>query len=236
MSFSAKAREFAASWKRNAGAWRLIGALAILAAFGAGYVGKKLAPAHKATQARAETETPAAPRPPAAPESAKEPPALEQPAESLDGQTVDVPARPVATLSGEGNWTESFKILSEAIAKLTAAVAKAGLESTGRPFVAFTETNDNGFKFKAMLAVVRPPAGGARLADGVELDVSPSGKALKFQHRGPYDDIDSTYEAITAFLDEKGLDAQGVFVEEYPGGLKSAEDESLEVDVYVFLK
>ena len=50
---------------------------------------------------------------------------------------------------------------------------------------------------------------------------SPSGKAIKFQHRGAYDDIDSTYEAITAYLDEKGLEARNLFVEEY---LNDAKD------------
>jgi effector-binding domain-containing protein len=36
----------------------------------------------------------------------------------------------------------------------------------------------------------------------VKIGESPSGKAIKFLHRGAYDDIDSTYDLITAFLDE----------------------------------
>nr|WP_245300287.1 GyrI-like domain-containing protein [Methylocystis bryophila] len=43
---------------------------------------------------------------------------------------------------------------------------------------------------------------------GVEVGATPAGKALKFEHRGPYEDIESTYEAITAFLDEKGLETK----------------------------
>ena len=37
---------------------------------------------------------------------------------------------------------------------------------------------------------------------------SPDGKALKFVHRGSYDESNQTYEAITNYLDEKGLDAR----------------------------
>ena len=70
----------------------------------------------------------------------------------------------------------------------------------------------------------------------VKLGMSPSGKALKFQHRGPYDDIDSTYDLITAYLDEKGLEAQNLFLEEYLNLPKTSEEDGARVDIYVFLK
>ena len=59
---------------------------------------------------------------------------------------------------------------------------------------------------------------------------------MKFEHRGVYDEIDSTYEAITAFLDEKGVDAQDVFIEEYLNQPKSGDDPNLQVDIYVLIK
>ncbi len=37
---------------------------------------------------------------------------------------------------------------------------------------------------------------------------SPAGKMLKFVHRGSYDAMDTTYEAITNYLDSKQLEAQ----------------------------
>ena len=46
----------------------------------------------------------------------------------------------------------------------------------------------------------------------------------------------STYEAITAYLDEKGLEARNMFAEEYLNQVKTSDDSSLEVDIYVFLK
>ena len=66
--------------------------------------------------------------------------------------------------------------------------------------------------------------------------VTPGGKAMRFQHRSAYDDIDSTYQAITAYLDEKGLEAQNLFIEEYLNTPKGPEDPDLEVDIYVFLR
>ena len=78
--------------------------------------------------------------------------------------------------------------------------------------------------------------GKPKLPEGVEIGSSPAGKALKFQHRGTYDEINSTYEAITAYLDEKGLDTKNVFIEEYLTDLKPEDDGVIEVDVYVFVK
>ena len=43
----------------------------------------------------------------------------------------------------------------------------------------------------------------------------PDGKALRFVHKEPYDEIDSTYETITAYLDAKGITVKDAFVEEY---------------------
>ena len=61
-------------------------------------------------------------------------------------------------------------------------------------------------------------------------------KALKFVHRGSYDNMDNTYEAITNHLDEKKLEAKDTFIEEYlTDPIKTAEDK-LVINVYVPLK
>ena len=48
--------------------------------------------------------------------------------------------------------------------------------------------------------------------------------------------LEATYEAITAYLDEKGVDAQDVFMEEYLNDVKATDDPNLEVDIYVLVK
>ena len=49
-------------------------------------------------------------------------------------------------------------------------------------------------------------------------------------------DIDATYDAITAYLDEKGIDAQDSFIEEYANDVKDPDDPTLQVNIYVLLK
>lgn len=153
-----------------------------------------------------------------------------------DSTTVmlDVPSRTVAELAAKAKWDEGFKVVKDTETRVKAAVEKAGLKIIGAPIAVFTQEDDAGFGFTAMLPLA--PGSKATLTDGVAIGASPAGKAIKFQHRGAYDDIDSTYDLITAYLDEKSLEAQDFFIEEYLTPLTSAEDPYLAVDIYVFLK
>jgi len=257
MSFFEQIENFVASLRSLAAHWRVLLALAVLIAFGTLYLERKLVPsAPPAVTAAKAPSGPSAPgvtpKPPAeAPPTpnapadtsapadkgeAKPDAGAAAPAESIANQMVEVAAHPVALLKGQAKWDEAFKTLSEAVEKVSAAVGKAGLVANGRPLAVFTETDDNGFHFEAMVPLAKAPEGKSKLADGVDIGASPAGKALKFQHRGAYDEIDTTYEAITAYLDEKGLDTKNLFIEEYLTDLKTGDETNLEVDVYVFVK
>ena len=65
---------------------------------------------------------------------------------------------------------------------------------------------------------------------------SPEGTALKFIHRGSYDDLDNTYEAITNYLDDKKLESKDVFIEEYVTDPVKSDASKLVVNVYVLIK
>ena len=202
------------------------------------------APATPAPAAPAATSAPAAPAtpPPAAasPTAPAAPDANAVPASPPDtsiSQTLTLQSHPVLQVSGQSSWDDGFKTLNDSFTKLNEALAKAKIQPTGHPMAVFTETDDAGFKFTAMMPVAADPgAKPADMAADLSFGQSPGGKVMKFQHRSAYDDIDSTYEAITAYLDEKGLEAKNMFAEEYLNRTKSSDDNSLEVDIYVFLK
>ncbi len=145
-------------------------------------------------------------------------------------------AHPAAYIEGKANWTEGFSAITDAFGLIRAELAKSGLTASGRPITAFTETDDTGFSYRAMIPVDKAPDGKTALSDSVKLGQTPAGKAMRFEHRGSYEDIDSTYEAITAYLDEKGLEAANLFVEEYLNDVKTPDDPNLQVDIYVLLK
>ena len=149
--------------------------------------------------------------------------------------TLELPSRPVAYASASAEWANGFKTVVSEIAKVDAAIKKAGLTQAGHPFALFLATDDKSFQFEAMVPIAEKPEN-KDLSDGVKIGDSPAGKAIKFLHRGAYDDIDSTYDLITAFLDEKGLELQNRFVEEYLTDTTEPDDANLEADIYVFIK
>ena len=186
-----------------------------------------------------QTPTPSAVAAPAASPSAVTPaptPSARSDDSGSMGETLDLAARPAAYLDGKAGRDEVYPAIIDAIGAVRAEIAKAGLKPVDHPIAIFLEADDSGFKFRAAVPLAAAPDGKSQLSDAVKIGETPVGKAMRFEHRGAYDDIDGTYEAITAYLDEKGVDAQDIFVEEYLNDIKSPEDPNLQVDIYVLLK
>lgn len=154
--------------------------------------------------------------------------------DTSDVDEVALVAKPVLKIAGQASWDQGFERLSQSFRLLREEAGKAGLPVAGRPLTLFVETTDEGFRFEAMLPVA-PKAGGAlpSFAEGVQMGTSPEGRSLRFLHVAPYDDIDSTYETITAYLEAKSIVVKDAFLEEYVSDLKDPGDPNLEINVYV---
>ena len=190
-----------------------------------------------AVQAQGQTPAPPAPTAPApATPATPAPPVVEAPSGSSQTMLVTLAPRPVIAFAGTAEWDSGLQTVLDSFEKLRGELAKAGLQPGGRPIAVFTETDDKGFRFDAMIPLTAEPSPAPTLGGGTRLAMSPAGRTMKFEHRGSYDEVDTTYEAITAYLDEKGLEAQNLFVEEYLNTPKGTDDENLELDIYVFLR
>jgi effector-binding domain-containing protein len=98
----------------------------------------------------------------------------------------------------------------------------------------YTATDDTGFEYMAGYPVAAEPKG--PLPPDVSVGKSPEGRALKFVHRGSYDAMDATYEAITNHLEEKKLEARDLFMEQYVTSPLTTPEDSLVIEVYVPVK
>jgi effector-binding domain-containing protein len=196
-------------------------------------------------QAPAPAPSPAAPAkpeaapapasPPAAAETPATPPAVPAPVQTADpfGEQITLESKTVVVLKGSATWDSAFDTLIDSFKSLAALLDKQGLKSAGNPMIVYTATDDTGFTYLAEIPVDQEPK---NLTKDMSIGKSPDGKALKFVHRGSYDNMDNTYEAITNHLDDKKLEAKDTFVEEYiTDPLKTAEDK-LVINVYVPLK
>jgi effector-binding domain-containing protein len=151
-------------------------------------------------------------------------------------ESVTVAQRPIIMVAGKSSYDDAFKSIKASIEIVKAEMAKTGLKAGGHPITIFSEPDDKGFKYKAGTPLVAKPDAVPTLGGNVTIGESPGGKAIKFQHRGAYEDIDSTYDVITAYLDAKGLQVDNPYIEEYLTDLTTADDPNLQVDIYVFVK
>jgi effector-binding domain-containing protein len=182
-------------------------------------------PAPSATPAPAASAAPSAAQTPA-------PPTAVQTADPF-GEPIMLEPKKVLIAKGNANWDNAFDTLIDSFKSLSALLDKQGVKPSGNPMIVYTSTDDTGFTFLAEIPVDQEPK---NLAKDMSIGKSPDGKALKFVHRGSYDNMDNTYEAITNHLDDEKLEAKDMFIEEYmTDPLKTAEDK-LVINVYVPLK
>ena len=136
-------------------------------------------------------------------------------------------------VKGTANWDSAFDTLIDSFKTLSTLLEKQGIKPSGNAMIVYTSTDDTGFTYLAEIPLEQDPK---NLTRDMSIAKSPEGKALKFVHRGSYDNMDNTYEAITNHLDDKKLEAKDTFIEEYiTDPLKTAEDK-LVINVYVPLK
>jgi effector-binding domain-containing protein len=109
-----------------------------------------------------------------------------------------------------------------------------GIKPDGLPMTIFTATDDTGSDYQAAVPIAEPPKNPPH--GDIAIGHSPEGKALKFVHRGSYEDLDNTYEAITNYLDDQRLEAKDMFIEEYETDPATTDAKKLVVHVYVLIK
>jgi effector-binding domain-containing protein len=160
-------------------------------------------------------------------------PAPLQPGDAF-GEDVTLPGRTIVYLKGTSKWDGAFDTLIDAFKSLNEYLDKAGIKPAGPAMTIYTQTDDAGFSFEAAVPIAAAPANPPK--GDIAIGQAPSGKALKFVHRGSYEAMDSTYEAITNYLDDKHLDAMDLFIEEYVTDPVKTEADQLVINVFVPVK
>ena len=176
------------------------------------------------------SQSPAATPPPgpAAPAATPAPPG------DVFGEKTTLSAKTIVYVKGSGTWDKAFETITNSLKKIKTYLDKEGLKPNGLAMTIFTATDDAGFEYEAAIPIADPPKNPPH--GDILLGQSPQGDALKFVHRGSYDDLDNTYEAITNYLDDQRLEAKDLFIEEYVTDPMTADVSKLLVNVYVLIK
>ena len=192
------------------------------------------APTPGAAPTTSQTPPAASPAPPATTATPAPQPAP-APLQTADpfGEEITLTPKTVVVTRGSANWDNAFDALQESLKTLSGLLDKQGIKPSGNSMIVYTATDDAGFSYLAEIPVEQEPK---NLTKAVSIGKSPDGKALKFVHRGSYDTMDSTYEAITNYLDDKHLEAKDLFIEEYATDPVKTDADNLVINVFVPVK
>jgi effector-binding domain-containing protein len=168
-----------------------------------------------------------------APTTAERPTLFPNPGDPTNVEEGVLVAKPAVLVEGKTTWDDGFTNLKAAFARIEGELKKAGIAPAGRPLTVFLHTDDAGFSYQAMIPVAQAPEGRTELTPEIRFGRTPDGKTFRFVHEDAYDEIDGTYETITAYLDAKDIVSKDVFVEEYVTELTDSADTNLKVNIYV---
>jgi effector-binding domain-containing protein len=172
--------------------------------------------------------------PPADPPAHAAPPPPQPEQTDVFGEEIALPEKTIIYMSGTANWDSAFETLIDAFKQVHTYLDRQGVKPSGPAMTVYTSTDDSGFSFWAAVPVAEEPRNPPR--GDLAVGKSPAGRALKFVHRGSYDSMDSTYEAITNHLDEKRLEAKDLFIEEYATDPVATPEDQLVIHVIVPIK
>jgi effector-binding domain-containing protein len=169
------------------------------------------------------------PAPP--PDQQPAPPRGDQTQTNTFGQEIVLTEKTIIYMKGSANWDTAFETLVDTFKSLSTVLDKQGLKAAGPAMTIYTSIEDTGFQFQAAIPIAEEPK---NLPPGdVLVGKSPAGKALKFVHHGSYDSMDSTYESITNYMDERRLESKDMFIEEYVTDLTTTPEDQLTINVLV---
>jgi effector-binding domain-containing protein len=147
---------------------------------------------------------------------------------------VTLPGKPAAVISGTSGADEGFATIRNALRKVEEELRKAGIAAAGRPVAVFQHFSaDGSFNYDAMIPIDRAPEGRTLLTNEIRFGTTPAGRALRFTHKGSYEDVERTYDMIEVYLEAKGIVVADPIIEEFVNDPRDASDAELELNIFV---
>jgi effector-binding domain-containing protein len=147
------------------------------------------------------------------------------------GQEVMLPEKSIIYTSGTGEWDTAYETLTESFKTLQAYLDKRGIKATGPAMTIYTAMDDVTFNYQAALPIAEAPKGPPQ--DNITYGTSPAGKALKFVHRGSFEAMTTTYDAISHYVDEKQISTKELLIEEYVSDILGTPRDKLVINIFV---
>ena len=153
---------------------------------------------------------------------------------SADIGVVDAQPIDVLMVSGEAAQEPEAiaAALAEAYGEVMSAMRATGGEPTGQPLAITRAWEDSVYRFDAAI-----PTTLAELPPGsmAQLGQTPTGRAVRIVHIGPYEDTNDSYAQASAYMAAHGLTDSGVSWEHYISDPGVTPSEEIVTHIYFLL-
>lgn len=122
--------------------------------------------------------------------------------------------------------------MGEAYGEIAQYMGKKGLQFAGPPYALYKNMDMSALDIEMGFPLAAAAEGEGRVESGV----LPGGEAAVGVHTGSYADIGKTYEALQAFVKEKGRDSETWCYEFYLNSPEDTPPEKLQTEIYFPLK
>ena len=149
---------------------------------------------------------------------------------SIEIETVELPDQPALCVRFETSMDKLKDDIGRTYGLIFGRIGASGVAPAGPPMALYFDMEMNPESFEMESCV--PVAGEAAGEGEVTFRVLPGGKFLSLMHRGPYETLEATYEALFAYMKENGLELAGPSRELYltdPSQVEVPEDNLTQI-------
>ena len=144
----------------------------------------------------------------------------------------ELSAQPVLSIRTKSAVQGLPQVLGVSLGAIAQYLGSVGENPAGAPFVAYYNMDMQNLDIEIGFPVSRPLAG--------EGNIQPSqvfgGKLATCLYVGPYSDVGPAYDALTKFVNDKGLESTGVAYEFYLNDPQTVQPSELQTQIYFPLK
>jgi effector-binding domain-containing protein len=153
-------------------------------------------------------------------------------------QVKDLTSRPVVSIRTTIALEQIQDVLGRGYGKIMEFLGRSGIQPADVPFVLYRNEDMQALDIEFGFPV-QATGGLARLMEKeTELQLSelPAGRAAVALHTGPYMQLERTYNELTNWVKQQGLETSGICFERYIDGPDSVPEDELKTELYFLLK
>lgn len=150
-------------------------------------------------------------------------------------ETVEAHAQPMLHVTRAAGMApdEIATIMQEAFAAIGGFIARTGVAPAGPPLTVYRDWDAAAGKMQIDVGFPVAAADTAKAEGEVKAGATPSGKALKAIHRGPYKTLRQTYAALTEHIKQAGMPMPEVAWEVYVTDPETVPEDELVTEIYM---